>query len=183
MNEKEKMLNGKLYNPKDKVLKKERIRAQKLCKEFNQIDPYNKEAQNKILKKLFKTEKECSIMPNFFCDYGYNIEFGENFYVNHNCIILDVTVVNIGDNVLLAPNVQIYTSNHPLNPKQRNKGLEYGSPVNIGDNVWIGGGSIICPGVSIGNNSVIGAGSVVTKNVPNNVMVGGNPAKVIKKIK
>ncbi|QTL96593.1 maltose O-acetyltransferase [Iocasia frigidifontis] len=182
MDEKEKMLNGELYNPKDEVLSKERRKAQKLCKEFNKVDPYDKEAQNKILKKLFDTDKESSIMPNFFCDYGYNIKFGENFYVNHNCIILDVNAVNIGNNVLLGPNVQIYTANHPLDVESRNAGREYGKPVNIGDNVWIGGGSVIYPGVNIGNDSVIAAGSVVIKDVASNVLVGGNPAKIIKEI-
>ncbi len=118
----------------------------------------------------------------FYCDYGYNIEVGDNFYANFGCVILDVNRVTIGDNVLLAPNVQIYTAGHPVDPEKRLTGKEYGKPVFIGNNVWIGGGVIICPGVKIGDNVTIGAGSVITRDIPNNTIAVGNPCKVIKSV-
>ncbi|MDF2524594.1 MAG: maa, partial [Clostridiales bacterium] len=118
----------------------------------------------------------------FNCDYGYNIEVGENFYANYGCTILDVNKVIIGDNVLLAPNVQIYTAAHPVDPSKRLTGKEFAKPIVIGNNVWIGGGAIICPGVKIGDNVTIGAGSVVTKDVPENVVAAGNPCRVIRRI-
>ena len=180
--EKEKMLAGQLYNAGDIELVRDRKKAKKLCNKFNNLGVEENLKREKVLKKLFQTEKSCYIEPNFFCDYGYNINPGENFYANHNCIILDVNKVNIGDNVMFGPAVQIYTATHPINAKERNSGKELGFRINIGDNVWIGGGAIINPGVSIGNNAVIAAGSVVNKDVSENVLVGGNPAKIIKKI-
>lgn len=121
-------------------------------------------------------------MPPFHCDYGKNIEVGENFFANYNCIILDVAKVTIGKNVMFAPNVSIYTAGHPIHPDSRNSGYEYGIPVTIGDNVWIGGSVVINPGVTIGNNVVIGSGSVVTKDIPDNVIAVGNPCRVIREI-
>lgn len=182
MTEKEKMLAGMFYNPGDEELFKDRLRAKKLCKKFNNLEPDNYEERTKVLKELFKTDKECYIEPNFFCDYGYNIEIGENFYANHNCIILDVNKVKIGDNVFFAPNVQVYTATHPVDAQERISGKEMGYAIEIGDNVWIGGGSIVCPGVKIGKNTTIGAGSVVTKDIPDNVVAVGNPCRVIKNI-
>lgn len=182
MTEKEKMLAGMFYNPADEELFQDRERAKKLCKKFNQMDHDKYEERKALLKELFQTDNECYIEPNFFCDYGYNIEVGGNFYANHNCIILDVNKVKIGNNVMFAPNVQVYTATHPLNAQERISGKEMGYPIEIGDNVWIGGGSIICPGVKIGKNSTIGAGSVVTKDIPENVLAVGNPCKVIKKL-
>ncbi|MGM0509334.1 MAG: sugar O-acetyltransferase [Fusobacteriota bacterium] len=182
MTEKEKMLAGKLYDPMDEVLFRDRKRAKRLCKEYNDLEPDNLEARFKLLKKLLKTDKNCHIEPSFYCDYGYNIEVGENFYANHNCIILDVNRVIIGDNVMFGPNVQVYTATHPLNAKKRNAGRELGYQIEIGDNVWVGGGAIINPGLKIGDEAVIASGSVVTKDVPPRVVAGGNPAKIIKKI-
>lgn len=182
MTEKQKMLAGELYDPADKELVEDRKRSKKLCKQFNDLDVEDGKKKSMVLKEIFKTEQKCHIEPNFYCDYGYNIKIGKNFYANHNCVILDVNRVTIGDNVLFGPNVQVYTATHPLNPEERNSGVEMGYPIEIGDNVWVGGGAIICPGVKIGKNAVIAAGSVVIKDIPENVLVGGNPAKVIKEI-
>lgn len=136
-----------------------------------------------LLKKLLgKTGENLIVEPPFTCDYGYNIEVGENFYANVNLVILDGAKVRIGDNAFIAPNVGIYTAGHPLDASDRNKGLEYAYPITIGNNVWIGAGAIILPGVTIGNNVVIGAGSVVTKNIPAYSLAVGNPCRVIKRI-
>ncbi len=180
--EKEKMLNGELYNAADKELIKEREYARNLTSEYNQTKPNEVERRNHILGQLIKAKGSIYIEPPFHCDYGYNIVVGENFYANFGCVILDVNKVEIGDNVLLAPNVQLYTATHPIDPKERLSGLEFAKPIIIGNNVWIGGGTIICPGVKIGDNTTIGAGSVVTKDIPNNVIAVGNPCKVIKTI-
>lgn len=139
------------------------------------------ENRSEILKELFgSTGENFCIKPNFRCDYGYNIYVGENFFANYDCVILDVCKVTIGDNCMLAPRVCIYTATHPLDAQTRISGLEYGKPVVIGNNAWIGGSSVILPGVTIGNNVVVAAGSVVVKDVPDNVVVAGNPAKIIK---
>lgn len=136
-----------------------------------------------MLKELFgSTGGKLHIEPTFRCDYGYNIHVGENFYANYDCVFLDVCEIQIGDNCFVAPGVHIYTATHPINANERISGAEYGISVNIGDNVWIGGRAIINPGVKIGNNVVIASGAVVTKDVPDNVVVGGNPAKLIKRI-
>ncbi|MBS4537259.1 sugar O-acetyltransferase [Clostridium sp. D2Q-11] len=182
MTEKEKMLAGELYNPADKELINDRRRAKILCNKFNDLNPTDQEDKKSLLNELFKTQTECHIEPNFFCDYGYNIKIGKEFYANHNCVILDVNIVEIGSNVMFGPNVQVYTATHPINPVERNSGKEMGYPIKIGDNVWVGGGSIICPGVTIGDNAVIAAGSVIIKDVPANVVVGGNPSRIIKEI-
>ncbi|MCY6356250.1 sugar O-acetyltransferase [Clostridium sp. ZS2-4] len=180
--EKEKMLSGNLYNASDEELIKERDYAQNLTFEFNHTRPIEKEKRHEILKQLITAKGSFHIEAPFNCDYGYNIEVGENFYANYGCTILDVNTVKIGDNVLLAPNVQIYTAAHPIDPMERLTGKEYSKPIVIGNNVWVGGGSIICPGVQIGNNVTIGAGSVVTKDIPDNVLAVGNPCRVIKNI-
>ncbi|WP_034867780.1 sugar O-acetyltransferase [Clostridium lundense] len=180
--EKEKMLAGDLYYDGDEELIKERDYARNLTFEFNHTNPAEKEKKQKILKKLIVSKGSIRIEAPFNCDYGYNIEVGENFFANYGCTILDVTKVTIGDNVLLAPNVQIYTACHPIDPAERLTGKEYAKPIVIGNNVWIGGGTIICPGVKIGDNVTIGAGSVVTKDIPNNVVAVGNPCKVIRNI-
>ena len=170
------------YNAMDEELFRDRIRAKKLCKRFNELEPDQFEERDIILKELFCTDKKCYIEPNFFCDYGYNIEIGDNFYANHNCTMLDVNKIKIGDNVMFAPNVQVYTATHPVNVDERIAGKEMGYIIEIGDNVWIGGGTIICPGVKIGKNTTIGAGSVVTKDIPENVVAAGNPCRVIKEL-
>ncbi|HDK7137486.1 TPA: sugar O-acetyltransferase [Clostridium botulinum] len=176
--EKEKMLSGELYCAMDEELVKEHIRAQQLLAEFNNSLGEDK---NELLKSLFgKVGDNFCIKPTFRCDYGSNIYVGENFFANYDCIILDVCKVTIGDNCMLAPRVCIYTATHPLDAETRISGLEYGKPVAIGDNVWIGGNSVIVPGVTIGNNVVVAAGSIVVNDIPDNVVVGGNPAKIIK---
>ncbi|MBU5294239.1 sugar O-acetyltransferase [Anaerosalibacter bizertensis] len=180
--EKEKMLAGDFYNTNDKELVREREYARELTFEFNNTRPGEKRKKEEILRRLIIAKGSFYIEAPFHCDYGYNIEIGDNFYANFGCVILDVNKVKIGDNVLLAPNVQIYTATHPIDPKERIAGKEFAKPVVIGNNVWIGGGTIICPGVRIGDNVTIGAGSVVTKDIPNNVVAVGNPCKVIRKI-
>lgn len=178
--EKEKMLAGELYIAADKELTAERNRARKLILAYNRTMPDDMETRNNILAQLIKARGALYIEPPFYCDYGYNIEAGENFYANFNCVILDVNSVKIGDNVLLGPNVQIYTATHPLDPDARLTGKELARPVVIGDNVWIGGGAIICPGVRIGDHSTIGPGSVVTRDIPDRVFAAGNPCKIIR---
>jgi len=180
--EKEKMLNGMFYNAMDEELFRDRIRAKKLCKRFNELEVDQFDERKALLKELFQTDKKCYIEPNFFCDYGYNIEIGDNFYANHNCTMLDVNKIKIGNNVMFAPNVQVYTATHPVKVEERIAGKEMGYAIEIGDNVWIGGGTIICPGVKIGENTTIGAGSVVTKDIPENVVAAGNPCRVIKEL-
>ncbi|MEH6907206.1 acetyltransferase [Bacillus sp. AFS006103] len=181
--EKEKMVNGELYNAADPVLVKERLNAQGLTRLFNQTLETDVNKRTELLKDLFGTTgKSLYIEPTFRCDYGYNIHLGENFYANYDCVFLDVCEIRIGDNCFIAPGVHIYTATHPLNPTERVSGAEYGISVNIGHNVWLGGRAVINPGVNIGNNVVVASGAVVTKDIPDNVVVGGNPAKVIKHI-
>ena len=184
MTEKEKMLAGLLYDANyDNELLDERVSCKELCHEYNLLAPSNVEKQREIIKKLFgKTKGVFTITAPFWCDYGYNIEVGENFYTNHNCIILDGAKVAFGDNVFIAPNCGFYTAGHPLDAEQRNQGLEYAYSINIGNNVWIGGGVQVMPGVTIGDNSVIGAGSVVTKDIPCGVIAVGNPCRVMREI-
>ncbi|MDQ6597284.1 maltose acetyltransferase domain-containing protein [Bacillus salipaludis] len=181
--EKEKMLDGELYNPADPVLVKDGENARRLIRLFNQSLETEISKRSEILKELFgSTGENISVEPNVRCDYGFNLHVGENFYANFDCVFLDVCEIRIGVNCFIAPGVHIYTATHPIHPIERNSGKEYGKPVSIGDNVWIEGKSVINPGVIIGNNVVIASGSVVTKNIPNNVVVGGNPAKIIKQI-
>jgi maltose O-acetyltransferase len=180
--EKQKMLSGELYYSADLELAKERQAAKKLLFEFNNANPEDLERRVQILRQLLKVKGKVHIESPFYCDYGYNITLGDNFYANHGCIILDVNKVIIGDNVMFAPYVQIYSATHPTDPQVRVSGLELGKPITIGDNVWIGGGAIICPGVTIGDNTTIGAGSVVVKDIPANVVAAGNPCKIIRKL-
>ncbi len=184
MNEKEKMLAGELYDANyNEELQKEREKAKDLCYEYNQIKPSKQEEKRKIIRQLLGSTKQNFLIEQpFMCDYGYNIEIGENFYANHNLIILDGNKVTFGDNVFIAPNCAFYTAGHPLDAEQRNKGLEYAKPIKIGNNVWIGGNVVVLPGVKIGDNCVIGAGSVVTKDIPDNSVAVGNPCKVIRKL-
>lgn len=181
--EKEKMLSGENYFPMDALLISDRHNAKTLCEKLNSITSSDIIRKKEILKKLFKKCKNNIIIePNFFCDYGYNISAGENFYVNHNCVMLDCAPITFGDNVLIGPNCGFYTANHPIIAKERNKGTENAKPINIGNNVWIGGNVTILSGVCIGDNVVIGAGSVVVKDIPSNTVAVGNPCKVIKNI-
>lgn len=181
--EREKMLAGEPYQAWDKDLYQERIACRKTLQVLNSSIPDSRGWKESILHLLSDAPEETYIEPPFRCDYGSNIHVGKNFYANFNCIILDVNRVDIGDNVLLAPNVQLYTAGHPIDVKDRvEEGVEFGLPIKIGNNVWIGGGAIVCPGVTIGDNAVIGAGAVVTKDVPANVVAAGNPCKVIRQI-
>ncbi len=180
--QKEEMLSGNYYSASDEELVGERNYVKCLIFEFNHTRPDKKEERQKILKQLIKAKCYFHIEAPFYCDYGYNIEVGENFYANYGCVILDVNKVQIGDNVLLGPNVQIYTATHPIDPTARLTGKEYAKPIVIGNNVWIGGGTIICPGVKIGDNVTIGAASVVTKDIPDSVIAVGNPCRVIREI-
>lgn len=181
--EKEKMLAGEMYDPADPVLLKEREEARRKVRIYNQTLETEEEKRTKLLKELLgSTGKNVYMEPNIRFDYGYNTHVGENFFANFDCTILDVSEVRFGDNCMLAPGVQIYTATHPLHPADRNSGREYAKPIMFGNNVWIGGSAVINPGVTIGDNVVIASGAVVTKDVPDNVVVGGNPAKIIKQI-
>ena len=182
MTEKDKMLKGELYDANnDKELISDRIKAKDMCYEYNNLKPSEYKKRDELIKKILgKTGKKILIESNFICDYGYNINVGENFYMNHNCIILDAGKVEFGDNVFVAPNCGFYTAGHPLEPKIRNKGLEYAKPIKIGNNVWMGGNVTVLPGITIGDNVTIGAGSVVTKDIPSNVVAVGNPCKILK---
>ena len=184
MTEKEKCNAGQLYNANyDSDLLKERVKCKDLCFQFNQLLPSNEEEQTKLIKQIVaKTGKVFFITAPFWCDYGYNIEIGENFYTNHNCVILDGAKVTFGDNVFIAPNCCFSTAGHPIDFVQRNEGLEFAYPIKVGNNVWIGAGVIVLPGVTIGDNSIIGAGSVVNKDIPANMIAVGNPCRVLREI-
>ncbi|MDR1762313.1 MAG: sugar O-acetyltransferase [Bacteroidales bacterium] len=183
MTEKERMISGELYMASDTELDNGRTHARKITRLFNQTTEEQNAYRVELLKKLFETTGEkLYIEPPFRCDYGYNISTGENFYANFDCIILDVCKVSIGDNVLFGPRVSIYTAAHPIDAQVRNTLLEFGKPVTIGNNVWIGGNVVINPGITIGNNVVIGSGSIVTKNIPDNVIAAGNPCKIVREI-
>lgn len=166
----------------DNEVFEEQKKARVLTQKLNTVDRSDFDAIGKIVKELLGKSDGAFINPPFYCDYGTHIEVGRNFFANYNCTILDVAKVTIGDNCQLAPNVAIYTAGHPVHPDTRNSGYEYGISVTIGDNVWIGGNSVICPGVRIGSNTVIGAGSVVTKDIPDWVIAAGNPCRVIREI-
>ena len=184
MTEEEKILAGELYDANyNKELFEKRIYAKELCKEFNNCNVRNLEEKKSILEKLFQKRMDTVLIePNFYCDYGFNIHLGKNFYSNHNLVILDANKVEFGNNVFIGPNCGFYTSGHPLDYKTRNKGLEYAKPIKVGNNVWFGGNVCVLPGVTIGDNVVIGAGSVVNKDIPSNVVAVGNPCKVVKEI-
>lgn len=166
----------------DEEVFEEQKKARVLTQKLNTVDRSDFSAIAEIVKELFGKSENAFVNPPFYCDYGSHIEVGKNFFANYNCTILDVAKVIIGDNCQLAPNVSIYTAGHPVHPETRNSGYEYGIKVTIGDNVWIGGNTVICPGVHVGDNVVIGAGSVVTKDIPDMVIAAGNPCKVIREI-
>ncbi|WP_152286599.1 sugar O-acetyltransferase [Flavicella marina] len=181
--EKEKMLQGLPYKAFGPELLEERQLAKEKVFDFNNTRPTDIETRNKIINSLLgKTNGSFFIEPPFRCDYGYNISIGQNFYANYNLVILDCTKVNIGDNVLMGPNVSISTAGHPIHFEKRNEEWEYAFPITIENNVWLGSNVVINPGVTIGENSVIGSGSVVTKNIPSNVIAVGNPCKVKREI-
>lgn len=183
MNQKERMLQGLPYKAWMDGLLEERKENKKKIYRYNQLSPEEGEEQDKLIRSIIgKCGESIFIEQPFHCDYGYNIEVGNNFFANYNLTVLDVGKVVIGENVQIAPNVSIYTAGHPVHPDSRNSGYEYGIGVTIGDNVWIGGSVVINPGVQIGNNVVVGAGSVVTKDIPDNAIAVGNPCKVIRYI-
>lgn len=180
--EKKKMLAGELYDSLDPELVAARIRARDLCQDLNAIREGDRDVRRRIMTELFGSGGESVWMqPPFFCDYGSNIHLGERVFFNFNCVVLDECQVRIGDFAQFGPAVQIYTATHPMNAELRRK-QEFGKPVKIGDDVWVGGGAIICPGVTIGSKTVIGAGSVVTRDMPEGVLCVGSPCRVIKKI-
>lgn len=183
LSEKEKMITGKPYDASDPELLRERMRAHDLCHALSQITPSDTKAKDAVLRQLLPHAKDgLFVTPPFFCDYGWNITIGKNFYCNTGCVILDCAPVHIGENVLLAPHVHIYTATHPISPSERAAQVEWAKPVHIGDTAWIGGNAVLCPGIRIGEGTVIGAGSVVTKDIPAYVVAGGNPCRVIREI-
>jgi maltose O-acetyltransferase len=180
--ENDKMLAGELYDPLDSELVRARNRARDLCQELNATRERDQDARRLLLKQLFGRGGDSVWMqPPFFCDYGSNILLGERVFFNSNCVVLDVCVVKIGDFTMFGPSVQIYTAMHPMNAELR-RSQEFAKPVEIGSDVWVGGGAIICPDVTIGSKSVIGAGSVVTRDIPGGVFAAGNPCRVIREI-
>ncbi len=183
MSEKEKMLCGEYYNSMDKELVTMRIWARKMTERINKTSILKLKRRVKLFKKLFgSTGENIYIEPAFNCDYGVNIHVGENFYANYGCVILDVAEVRIGKNCFIAPQVGIYTATHPIHPAERCSGKEYAKPITIGDNCWIGGHAVINPGVSLGNNVIVASGSVVTKSFGDNIIIAGNPAKILRTI-
>lgn len=183
MTEKDKMISGELYDATDPELGKDRERVKELCFDYNMLRPSDTEKQRKLLHEIIgKMGENITILPSFWCDYGYNIEIGNNFFSNHNLTILDCAKVTFGDNVFIGPNSGFYTAGHPFDPEIRRVGIEYAKPITVGNDVWIGAGVHVMPGVSIGNNVVIGAGSVVTKDIEDDSVALGNPCKVVKKI-
>lgn len=183
MNQKERMLAGLPYKAWLDGLAEERLENKKRIYKYNNLPPEAEKEQDELIRQILgKTGENVHIEAPFHCDYGYNIEVGENFFANYNLTVLDVGKVRIGKNAQIAPNVSIYTAGHPIHPDSRNSGYEYGIEVAIGDNVWIGGNVCIMPGVTVGDNVVIGAGSVVKKDIPDSVIAVGNPCRVVRAI-
>lgn len=182
MTEKEKGRAGCLFTPSgDPALREELLRAKSLCFEYNRLPPECAAARRDLLRLILGgTGERFLIEQPFYCDYGYNITIGEDFYANHNCVILDGAPVTFGNHVFIAPNCGFYTAGHPLDAEQRNSGLEYVFPIRVGDDVWIGGNSAVLPGAVIGNGTVIGAGSVVKGSIPPGVLAAGNPCRVVR---
>lgn len=182
--EKEKMLRGELYDANyDAALIAERNACKVLCAQYNSMPYEDGEARRALLAKILGRTNGCyTIEPSFWCDYGYNISLGSNFYANHNLVILDAAPVTFGDNVFIGPSCGFHTAGHPISVEQRNRGLEYAKPITVGNNVWIGAGVQVLPGVTIGDNVTIGAGSVVTRDIPADSVAVGNPCRVIRRI-
>ena len=179
--EREKMRRGELYDPEDPELVADRTHARETMGEYNRTAPTDRERRTALLEELFGTFGDGGyIEPPFRCDYGYNIHVGSEFYANFDCVMLDACPISIGRNCMLGPGVHIYTATHPRDPEERAGGLEYGKPVTVGDDVWIGGRAVLNPGVTIGDNTIVGSGAVVTSDVPDDVVVGGNPATVVR---
>lgn len=181
MTEKEKMLQGLLYDASSEELTRERIAAKELCFAYNQTPPSDETRQRELMRRLLGAVGErFTILAPFWCDYGCNITVGEDFFANHNTVILDCAKVTFGDHVFVAPNCGFYTAGHPLEAERRNQGLEYARPITVGDNVWIGAGVQVMPGVTIGSNVVIGGGSVVVNDIPDGVLAVGDPCRVVR---
>ncbi len=184
MTEKEKMLQGKIYDANnDEELLRERQLCKELCVTYNHLEYSKADERKAVLSKILPhMGVNVTIEPNFYCDYGYNIKIGNNFYINHNSVFLDEAEISFGDNVFIGPNCGFFTASHPFDVEQRNQGLETAKPIYVGNNVWIGGNVCFLGGVKIGNNSIIGTGSVVTRDTPDNVIAVGNPCKIIKQL-
>lgn len=183
MTEREKMISGLPYQAGDPELVSQRAACKDLCFAYNQLPPSHRTERRDLIRKILgRTCQHLHIEPAFWCDYGSNIEVGERFYVNHNCVILDCAPVRFGDHVMIGPNCGFYTAFHPIDPTQRSQGVEFAKPITIGSNVWFGGSCVVLPGVTIGDNCVIGAGSVVTRDIPANCVAVGNPCRVLRPI-
>lgn len=183
MNQRERMLAELPYKAWLDGLPEEQLETKKKIYEYNLIRPDERERIENVLREILgKAGKNVIILAPFHCDYGWNIEVGDNFWANYNCIILDVAKVQIGNNVMFGPNVSLFTAGHPIHPETRSSGYEYGKEIHIGNNVWIGGNTVVNPGVKIGNNAVIGSGSVVTRDIPEDVVAAGNPCRVLRSI-
>lgn len=181
--EKERMLNGELYDASDPRLVAERERARELTRRYNRTAQDEPDRRRRLLEELFGTiEDDAVVEPPFRCDYGFNVHAGEGFYANFGCVVLDVRRVEFGRNCLLGPGVHVYAATHPLSAEERAEGLEYGEPVAVGDDVWIGGRAVLNPGVTVGDGSVVASGAVVSEDVPAGVVVGGNPATIVKEL-
>jgi maltose O-acetyltransferase len=181
--EKEKMLRGKLYDAEDPELVAEREHARELLEEYNATTGADADRRAELLGELFGSVRgQPHVEPPFRCDYGYNVHVGENFYANFDCVFLDVCRIEFGENCFLGPGVHVYAATHPLDAETRIEGPEYGKPVTVGDDVWIGGRAVLNPGVNVGEGAVIASGAVVTGDVPDDVVVGGNPAEVMKEL-
>ena len=183
MKNKTKMLKGDLYLAQSEELKKDNLRARKFMHNYNILAGFDDEYRKELIKDIFeKTGENFKITPPFYCDYGIHITIGENFYANFGCVFLDVNKIVIGNDVMFGPNVSLYTAGHPIDPEVRREGYEFGLPIIVEDNVWVGGNVVINPGIKIGKNSIIASGSVVTKDIPANVVAGGVPARIIRNI-
>jgi len=176
-----KMISGQLYNPEDPELKAKRGRCRELCHQANQIPPLQSSAREAVLYKILgRPGRHFTIEPDFWCDYGENITFGDHFYANFNCVILDCAPISFVDHILIAPICGFYSASHPTDMQTRLTGLEYAKPITVGSHVWFGGNVTVLPGVTIGSNVVIGAGSVVIRDIPDNVVAVGNPCRPVK---
>ena len=181
--EKERMLAGEAYDPSVPELVADRRHASELCRRYNATAPTESDLRDGLLRALFgAVDGDATVAPPFHCDYGYNVGVGDHFFANYGCVFLDVAPIAFGEDCFLGPGVHVYTASHPIDPEERAAGREFGYPVTVGDDVWIGGRAVITPGVSIGDEAVVAAGAVVVDDVPARTMVGGNPAEVIRRI-
>lgn len=177
------MLAGEPYDPSDSELVAERERARRLTRRFNDADPNDDQRRRELLDELFGSIGErVTVEPTFRCDYGYNVHVGDDFFANFDCVFLDVCRIEFGDECMLGPGVHVYTATHPTDPVERTSGTEYGAPVTVGDRAWIGGRAVLNPGVEVGDDAVVASGAVVTDDVPGGVVVGGNPAEIIREV-